>query len=69
MVHNIEAHIRIVEFLLLQCDWGERLPEFSSAPLLPPRKTSRSQFSAIDSHVIASLEEDVNRERRIENQT
>lgn len=41
VVYNTEAHIRIMEFLLLYGDWGERLPEFASAPALPPRKVSR----------------------------
>ena len=44
VVHNIEAHIRIMELLLLHCNWGEQLPEFASAPMLPPRKVSRPQF-------------------------
>ncbi|OXU28354.1 hypothetical protein TSAR_008311 [Trichomalopsis sarcophagae] len=66
VVHNIEAHIRIMELLLLQCDWGERLPEFASAPLLPPRKVSRPQFPVIDpATAFAGLEDEVNRERQI----
>lgn len=27
--------------LLLNCNWGESLPEFASAPAIPPRKVSR----------------------------
>ena len=50
--------------LLLQCDWGERLPEFANAPLLPPRKVSRPQFPMLDPS-FASLEEEVNRERQL----
>ena len=48
-----------MELLLLKCDWDQRLPEFASAPLLPPRKVSRPQFPVID------LEEEVNRERQL----
>lgn len=29
--------------LLLHCFWGVQLPEFASAPALPPRKVSRPQ--------------------------
>lgn len=41
VVYNTEAHMRIMELLLLNCDWGESLPEFASAPAVPPRKVSR----------------------------
>lgn len=41
VVLNLQAHIRILELLLLHGDWGEKLPEFMSAPVLPPRKVSR----------------------------
>ncbi|XP_075219878.1 phosphatidylinositol 3-kinase regulatory subunit alpha isoform X2 [Lycorma delicatula] len=41
VVYNTEAHIRIMELLLLYGEWGEKLPEFASAPALPPRKISR----------------------------
>ncbi|XP_063994479.1 uncharacterized protein LOC135172035 isoform X1 [Diachasmimorpha longicaudata] len=44
VVYNTEVHIRIMELLLLHGDWGERLPEFASAPQLPPRKVSRPQY-------------------------
>lgn len=64
VVHNIEAHIRIMELLLLHCDWAERLPEFASAPLLPPRKVSRPQFPVVEPS-FAGLEEDVCRDRQI----
>lgn len=37
MVHNAEAHVRVLELLLLRCDWGEKMPEFAPAPSLPPR--------------------------------
>lgn len=30
-----------MELLLLNCDWGVPLPEFASAPVVPPRKNSR----------------------------
>ncbi|XP_011262864.2 uncharacterized protein LOC105255336 isoform X1 [Camponotus floridanus] len=48
VVHNTEAHIRIMELLLLHGDWNERLPEFASPPQLPPRKVSRPHFSIVD---------------------
>ncbi|XP_076751688.1 phosphatidylinositol 3-kinase regulatory subunit alpha isoform X2 [Xylocopa sonorina] len=48
IVHNIEAHIRIVEVLLLHGDWNEKLPQFASPPQLPPRKVSRPQFPVLD---------------------
>jgi len=41
VVYNTEAHIRIMELLLLHGKWGETLPQFASPPLLPPRKPSR----------------------------
>lgn len=41
VVNNLQTHIRILELLLLHGDWGEKLPEFMSAPVLPPRKVSR----------------------------
>ncbi|XP_043281420.1 phosphatidylinositol 3-kinase regulatory subunit alpha isoform X2 [Venturia canescens] len=56
VVHNTEAHIRIMELLLLHGNWNERLPEFASAPQLPPRKVSRPQFPVLDH--FTSLEED-----------
>lgn len=30
VVSNFELHFRVVELLLLKCDWGEKLPEFDS---------------------------------------
>lgn len=41
IVYNTQAHNRIIELLLLNGDWGEKLPEFASAPAIPPRKVSR----------------------------
>ncbi|KAG8281009.1 Phosphatidylinositol 3-kinase regulatory subunit gamma [Homalodisca vitripennis] len=41
LVYNTETHIRIMEMLLVHGEWGEKLPEFLSAPALPPRKISR----------------------------
>lgn len=41
MVYNTQSHNRIIELLLLHCNWGETLPEFASAPAIPPRKVSR----------------------------
>ncbi|KAJ8941429.1 hypothetical protein NQ318_016061 [Aromia moschata] len=46
VVYNTQAHNRIVELLLLHCDWGEKLSEFASAPAIPPRKVSRVGSSA-----------------------
>jgi phosphoinositide-3-kinase regulatory subunit alpha/beta/delta len=43
VVYNMEAHIRIMELLLLHGPWGEPLPQFASPPLLPPRKPSRME--------------------------
>ncbi|XP_054005763.1 phosphatidylinositol 3-kinase regulatory subunit alpha isoform X2 [Hylaeus anthracinus] len=57
IVHNIEAHIRIMEVLLLYGDWNERLPQFASPPQLPPRKVSRPQFPVLDPFSV--LEEDI----------
>lgn len=56
IVHNIEAHIRIMEMLLLHGDWNEKLPQFASPPQLPPRKVSRPQFPVLDP--FAGLEEE-----------
>ncbi|XP_014206200.1 phosphatidylinositol 3-kinase regulatory subunit alpha isoform X2 [Copidosoma floridanum] len=66
IVHNIEAHIRIIELLLLHCDWGERLPEFASAPQLPPRKVSR-HIPLMDAELITTFEE-TERERQSKEQ-
>ncbi|TGZ49326.1 Phosphatidylinositol 3-kinase regulatory subunit alpha [Temnothorax longispinosus] len=52
VVHNTEAHIRIMELLLLHGVWNEKLPEFASPPQLPPRKVSRPQFPVLDSFPI-----------------
>ncbi|XP_032680236.1 phosphatidylinositol 3-kinase regulatory subunit alpha isoform X2 [Odontomachus brunneus] len=52
VVHNTEAHIRIMELLLLHGDWNERLPEFASPPQLPPRKVSRPQFPIMDPYPV-----------------
>lgn len=41
IVSNTPEHIRIMELLLLSGDWKVALPEFISAPALPPRKPSR----------------------------
>ncbi|XP_062709364.1 uncharacterized protein LOC109409609 isoform X2 [Aedes albopictus] len=42
IVSNTENHLRIMELLLYKIDWHEKLPEFASAPAVPPRKISRS---------------------------
>lgn len=46
IVYNTETHMRIVEMLLMHGQWGEKLPEFVSAPALPPRKISRALLLA-----------------------
>ncbi|XP_053688857.1 phosphatidylinositol 3-kinase regulatory subunit alpha isoform X2 [Sabethes cyaneus] len=42
IVYNTENHLRIMELLLYKLDWKEKLPEFLSAPAVPPRKISRT---------------------------
>ncbi|KAG0729017.1 Phosphatidylinositol 3-kinase regulatory subunit alpha [Chionoecetes opilio] len=37
LARNTEAHMRIVDMLLLKVDWGEKVPMFAPAPALPPR--------------------------------
>ncbi|GJQ65734.1 hypothetical protein Trydic_g11919 [Trypoxylus dichotomus] len=41
VVYNTQQHNRIIELLLMKCDWGEKLPQFASAPAIPPRKVSK----------------------------
>ncbi|XP_023227085.1 phosphatidylinositol 3-kinase regulatory subunit alpha-like [Centruroides sculpturatus] len=48
IVHNTEAHIRVIELLLLKVDWGESIPEFDTAPALPPRRPSRITNPQLD---------------------
>uniref|UniRef100_T1J1N3 Phosphatidylinositol 3-kinase regulatory subunit alpha n=1 Tax=Strigamia maritima TaxID=126957 RepID=T1J1N3_STRMM len=55
VVYNTEAHVRILELLLLRGDWGEVIPEFDSAPALPPRKTSRVFLPSVDGLDFTSL--------------
>ena len=38
-----------MELLLLHGNWNEKLPEFASAPQLPPRKVSRPPFPVFES--------------------
>ncbi|XP_064215366.1 phosphatidylinositol 3-kinase regulatory subunit alpha [Tribolium castaneum] len=38
VVYNTQSHNRILEVLLLKCSWGVKLPEFASAPAIPPRR-------------------------------
>ena len=38
MIYNTQSHNRILEVLLLKCSWGVKLPEFASAPAIPPRR-------------------------------
>ncbi len=56
-MHNVEAHVRILELLLLRCDWGETMPEFAPAPTLPPRThrpDSSTSVSAAELSAIAA---------------
>uniref|UniRef100_A0A1Y1KG67 Phosphatidylinositol 3-kinase regulatory subunit alpha n=1 Tax=Photinus pyralis TaxID=7054 RepID=A0A1Y1KG67_PHOPY len=48
VVYNTQAHNRIIELLLLHCDWNETLPKFAGAPAVPPRKVSRIGASILD---------------------
>lgn len=48
IVYNTEAHVRIVELLLLRGNWGEALPVFDTAPALPPRRISRTQQPSME---------------------
>ncbi|XP_051171455.1 phosphatidylinositol 3-kinase regulatory subunit alpha isoform X2 [Leptopilina boulardi] len=57
VVHNTEAHIRIMELLLLHGNWNEKLPEFASPPQLPPRKVSRPPIPVLES--FPGLEEEL----------
>ncbi|XP_055636616.1 uncharacterized protein LOC129775654 [Toxorhynchites rutilus septentrionalis] len=41
IVYNTK-NLRIMELLLYKLNWNEKLPEFLSAPAVPPRKISRS---------------------------
>lgn len=65
VVYNTEAHIRIMELLLLNCDWGVKLPEFASAPAVPPRKVSRmgSGMSSTDPTNLSTMMIDLDIER------
>ena len=47
----MEAHVRVLELLLLRCDWGEAMPEFAPAPTLPPRNHLRPASQSVDSGV------------------
>lgn len=43
---------------MLYCDWGETLPEFASAPAIPPRKVSRMGSTAY--YTLLEMEKDKN---------
>lgn len=43
-----------MELLLLHGNWNEKLPEFASAPQLPPRKVSRPQFPVFELEELAA---------------
>ncbi|XP_076261021.1 phosphatidylinositol 3-kinase regulatory subunit alpha isoform X2 [Rhynchophorus ferrugineus] len=64
VVYNAQAHNRILEILLFHCEWGERVPEFASAPAIPPRKVSgrmgrltSDSFSCPEKDKVTSLED------------
>ena len=61
VVHNAEAHVRVLELILLRCDWGEMMPEFAPAPTLPPRSHLRpsSQTTVTDSSAPTASELDL----------
>lgn len=40
-MYNTQSHNRILEILLLKCNWGPKIPEFAAAPAIPPRKVMR----------------------------
>lgn len=48
IVHNTEYHIRTLDVLLRSCDWGEKLPKYMEAPVIPPRVTRRGQQGRAD---------------------
>ncbi|KAK7074491.1 Phosphatidylinositol 3-kinase regulatory subunit gamma, partial [Halocaridina rubra] len=54
LARNTEAHMRIVEILLLKVDWGEKVPTFAPAPVLPPRpRTSVASYpGCVDNEVL-----------------
>ncbi|XP_068231102.1 phosphatidylinositol 3-kinase regulatory subunit alpha isoform X3 [Palaemon carinicauda] len=53
LARNTEAHMRIVEMLLRKVDWGERVPTFAPAPVLPPRpRTSVTYSGYVDNDVV-----------------
>ncbi|MCL4118644.1 UNVERIFIED_CONTAM: hypothetical protein GTU68_038065 [Idotea baltica] len=43
LARNTEAHMRVLEIILLKIDWGETVPNFDSAPAIPP-KTHKPSF-------------------------
>ncbi|XP_076036314.1 phosphatidylinositol 3-kinase regulatory subunit alpha isoform X1 [Oratosquilla oratoria] len=49
LARNTEAHMRIVEILLLKTDWGEKVPVFTSAPALPPKPHGRASQVSLES--------------------
>ena len=52
-----------MELLLLHGNWNEKLPEFASAPQLPPRKVSRPPFPVLES--FSGFEEELGNNDRI----
>ncbi|XP_045482922.1 phosphatidylinositol 3-kinase regulatory subunit alpha-like [Harmonia axyridis] len=48
IVYNTQAHNRILELLLINCSWGETLPDFACAPAIPPRKYSAMSIGAVN---------------------
>ncbi|XP_042219270.1 phosphatidylinositol 3-kinase regulatory subunit alpha-like isoform X2 [Homarus americanus] len=48
LARNTEAHMRVVEMLLMKVDWGEKVPAFAPAPALPPRPPRSSVTTIVD---------------------
>lgn len=57
VVYNTQLHNRIIEILLLNCDWGEIMPEFAAAPAIPPKKVTRMGSSLSSSSCTSSEKE------------
>lgn len=53
VVNNTEAHIRIMEILLVKEDWGETLPELDTAPAIPPRRPSKASQSIVEDSTLS----------------
>lgn len=54
IVHNTEFHIRIVEVLIKSGMWSEQLPDYISAPAIPPRPPKRRTVCSTRSDSLTS---------------